>query len=494
MTVAVAASTGVALGVTGLVLGSGTASTGVHALVTVARVAACALFLTAGGLRLSRWWMTSEARSAYMGAALVVLGGVVLPLSYLTRALAEPDQDTVFALVTRAVGTVACVLLVQRALARGDEESLQLRPHGLVSAAGAVVGGATLALLGLWVLVPGLLQAGPLVHDALGVSMVAGWAWVAVLALRCDRSRRWAGRATPLLSGMAVVEVMRFTDHLWPGYWVPGAATLNALLAGLTAWCALADLLEAAASEHERVDALSSALAVANRAATARDAWREEVRHDLRNTLAGLRAALHTLDTYDGELDRATAASLRRAALDEIGHVEHLVSSDPEDGNLMVFELADVLHSAVATRRATGQDVRLHGSAGLVHGRPGDLATVLQNLLVNAATHAPGSPVTVTVVPAGSHVEISVSDRGPGLTQGDAQRVFSRGAHGVQSTGSGLGLYVARSLMQKSGGDVELRNRVDGATFVVVLKGVDRRRPSPAPGAPDQDLVEVVRR
>jgi two-component system OmpR family sensor kinase len=258
------------------------------------------------------------------------------------------------------------------------------------------------------------------------------------------------------------------------------AALLNGLLAAVTAWCALADLLDAAASEHERVNALSSALAVANRSATERDAWREEVRHDLRNTLAGLRAALHTLETYDGELDPATAASLRRAALDEVGHVEHLVGDDRLDDSPMVFELSEVLRTAVATRRATGQDVRLHGSAGLVHGRPGDLATVVQNLLVNAATHAPGSPVTVTVVPTGSHIEVSVSDRGPGLTAAEAAAAFTRGAHGERSAGSGLGLYVARSLMQKVGGDVELRNRVDGATFVVVVKAVERRR-SPDP-------------
>jgi two-component system OmpR family sensor kinase len=456
---------------------------------TVARVAACALFLTAGGLRLSRWWMTSEARSAYMGAALVVLGGVVLPLWYLTRLLADGSHDTMLTSGTRAVGTAACVVLVHRALRRGDEDSLALRPHGLVSSAAVVVGGTTVLLLVVWALLPDLLRAGPLLHGGLGLAMVAAWGWLAAVALRCDASRRWAGRAAPLLAGMAVVELMRLLDQVWPGRWLLGAALLNALLAAVTAWCGLADLIEAAASEHERVDALSSALAVANRSATERDAWREEVRHDLRNTLAGLRAALHTLETYDGELDPATAASLRRAALEEVGHVEHLVSDDRLNDSPMVFELSEVLRTAVATRRATGQDVRLHGSAGLVHGRPGDVATVVQNLLVNAATHAPGSPVTVTVVPAGSHVEISVSDRGPGLTEAEAEAAFARGARGASSTGSGLGLYVARSLMQKVGGDVELRNRVDGATFVVVVKAVERRHLEHGVPAPPVDDV-----
>ena len=118
-----------------------------------------------------------------------------------------------------------------------------------------------------------------------------------------------------------------------------------------------------------------------------------------------------------------------------------------------------MVHDIVRIRRAAGQVVRLTGSAGVVRGRPGDVATVLQNLLVNAAAHAPASPVTVTVADADGAgadgmVEVRVSDRGPGLTPEEATHVFDRGARGAHSGGSGLGLYVARSLMRRSGGDV----------------------------------------
>jgi two-component system OmpR family sensor kinase len=274
---------------------------------------------------------------------------------------------------------------------------------------------------------------------------------------------------------MAVVDALRLADRFQPGPWLVAAATLIALVAAITGWCALADLLDAAATEHDRVLALSEALTAANGTTTQQDAWREELLHDMRNTIAGLRAALHTLETYDADLDTATATQLRQAALHEIEHVEHLLADQGQDGGVVEFEVAEVVRTTVQTRRATGQAVRLLGSAGLVRGRPGDLATVLQNLLVNAAVHAPGSPVTVTMVAADTQVEISVSDRGPGLEEEEAARAFARGARGDRSAGSGLGLYVARSLMQRSGGDVELRNRVDGATFVVVLPGVERR-------------------
>ena len=239
-------------------------------------------------------------------------------------------------------------------------------------------------------------------------------------------------------------------------------------------WSALRDLFDATAAAHQRAADLSAALGQANVAATAHDAWREELTHDLRNALVGLRAALHTLSAYDGELDETTARQLREAAVEEVAHLEHLVDgADREE--VVDFEVAGVVRTVVRTRRATGQRVRLSGSAGVVRGRPGDLATVLQNLLVNAAAHAPDSPVTVQLGNSDGWVEVAVSDRGPGLTEVEAARAFDRGVHGAASGGSGLGLYVARTLMRKHGGDVELRSRVGGARFVVVLPVVERR-------------------
>ena len=69
-------------------------STAVILVTNVARVVAATMFLTAGAIRLARWWVTHEARSAYMGASLVVLGGVLLPLWHLARALGKVTPAT----------------------------------------------------------------------------------------------------------------------------------------------------------------------------------------------------------------------------------------------------------------------------------------------------------------------------------------------------------------------------------------------------------------
>lgn len=458
--------------------------TGAVALGTnVARVVAATMFLTAGMLRLSRWWVTAEARSAYMGASLVVLGGVLLPLWHLARTLGEGDPGNLVPVLTRGVGTAVCLALAVTALTRGDDDSLLLRPRMLLAPGAGLTAGAFSGLLAMGVLLPGVLQADRAVHIALDAAMACGWVAVSLLALRRDASQRWAVRAAPLLAAMGVVELFRLFGTAFGGPWLTAAALLSALLGVVTCWAALRDLFDATSAAHERAADLSTALGQANAAATAHDAWREELTHDLRNALVGLRAALHTLSVHDGALDEATAQQLRDAAVEEVAHLEHLVEgADREE--VVDFEVAGVVRTVVRTRRATGQRVRLAGTAGVVRGRPGDLATVLQNLLVNAAAHAPDSPVTVQLGTGDGLVEVAVSDRGPGLTEDEAARLFERGVRGAASNGSGLGLYVARTLMRKHGGDVELRSRVGGACFVVVLPVVERRaseRP-PLPG------------
>jgi signal transduction histidine kinase len=318
-----------------------------------------------------------------------------------------------------------------------------------------------------------VLRAGSIAHPALDAAMAAAWGSAALVAFLRDASQRWAGRAAPLLAALGVVELFRMMHVLEGGPWSVGAALLSAAVGVITTYCALFDLFDSTATAHRRAADLSFALSAANTAATRHDAWREELTHDLSNALAGLRAALHVLASGQGHLDEDSARQLYDSALDEVDHLAHLINgADREE--IVDFEVGAVLRTVVRTRRATGQVVRLTGAAGVVRGRPGDLATVPQNLLVNADAHA-GGPVTVHVSQVGTHVEVAVSDRGRGLTEAEAAQAFTRGARGVHSTGSGLGLYVARTLMRTHGGDVELRSRHGGATFVVVLPAVDRR-------------------
>ena len=138
------------------------------------------------------------------------------------------------------------------------------------------------------------------------------------------------------------------------------------------------------------------------------------------------------------------------------------------------------------TASALGQEVHYRGDRAVAFGRPNDLVVTLKNLLVNADRHALGSPVDLVVEQDCGEVRIVCHDRGPGVDPETAVRLFERGVRGPVSTGSGLGLYEARTLMRSQGGDLVLEPRGPGACFLATLPAVGVTTPPWSPGIPTQ--------
>jgi signal transduction histidine kinase len=426
-------------------------------IVAVLQIVTASLFLGAGVVRLARFRLAGDQRSLRMGVALVVLGGIAIPLTGLAGVLSSGGDSGSMLRPATAIAAVGVVqLMVFRAISGPDHA----RPHALRLLATAC-GAALLPFLGLVALNawwPQLLHADSVPPVALhGATLGVVWLYVGLeAALRSDE-RPWAGRAAPLLGCMGVSELLRLVSAYHPGGWELAAAALPALLAAMVARHALADLDEATCAVRRSSD----------QDAAKHHAWREEMAHDARNALAGLRAALVTLEKYDGVLDADTSVRLRAAALGEVSHLEHLIiRCDPVDP--VDFDVAEVVTRVVDAQRANGADVQVDVAPLWVHGRPADLATALQNLVVNARDHG-GNRITVGTARAGGRCELSVTDRGPGLSEPQLATLFQRGARGPESRGSGLGLHVSRTLMRQQGGDLFLRDRVGGATFVITL-------------------------
>ena len=101
------------------------------------------------------------------------------------------------------------------------------------------------------------------------------------------------------------------------------------------------------------------------------------------------------------------------------------------------------------------------------------LEQVVSNLLSNALKYGAGLPIELAVRGLGESVQLSVHDRGIGVATYDAERIFGRfeRAAPVQNYGGlGLGLYIARHIVQAHGGTIRVLNPTDdGATFLVEL-------------------------
>jgi len=419
-------------------------------------------FLTAGVLRWGRWYVTGEPECGLRAVALLLMGGICLPSATLARELTGPGEDVATITCVRALSLGAILYVMGVALSDDTADRAHL---------GRKVGGLTVTTAALTVLLLSgrdRLASEPtlqfVVARGVAVALAIAWLVVAVRAVVKGRHEDWARPAAPLLAAMGVAELFRLPDH--PGTTLVAAA-LTAAVGFLVASSALVDLVRAAQAEHDASRSLTLELASARGEVSDRDAWRDEVAHDARSTVAGIRAAMQILDHRADELDAATADRLRVATLAELTHLEQMlvgISTEVDP-----YDVADVVRTVTDVRRAAGLRIDVDLWSAPVRCAPADLATALQNLLVNAHDHAPGADVRVGVRTTGDLVQVVVADDGPGIPAVRAGSAFDRGARGPDSDGSGLGLSIARALVRRNGGELELRRTGSGTTFVISL-------------------------
>lgn len=192
-----------------------------------------------------------------------------------------------------------------------------------------------------------------------------------------------------------------------------------------------------------------------------------ERRHELDAALLGIEASAHGLRDAWSALNTAQVNQLAQAMVHEVRRVRSLL--DDRIIELSDFDLAAAVSTAVTTARACGQQIDCALPAGLVvHGCSESATQVVVGLLDNARLHAAGSRVQLHAAINGDAVTLLVQDRGPGIPRRLRAGVFDRGVRGARSTGSGLGLSIARRLMADQGGLITARRRLGGGTTFVL--------------------------
>jgi signal transduction histidine kinase len=200
-----------------------------------------------------------------------------------------------------------------------------------------------------------------------------------------------------------------------------------------------------------------------------------DVSHQLRSRLTALQLRLEPLTTHpDPEVVDESKAAQEQAdrladALDELLAAARAASEEGAEPLDLPSTLPAVSEEWRQLLRAEGRYLRIRVGDGLMaRATPGRLREVIGVLLDNALRHGAG---TVTIAARRGDVEgtvvIEVSDTGSGVPDELAPHVFERGFSGGGSTGVGLAL--ARALMEADGGRLELSNR-QPAVFSLFLK------------------------
>ncbi len=225
-------------------------------------------------------------------------------------------------------------------------------------------------------------------------------------------------------------------------------------------------------------------------AVRARDEFLHIASHELRTPLTslglqldGLRAAVAPTKALDRERINAKAEVARRQVRRLGALVSELldVSRIAEGEVLVEAEDADLVASARAVAERLGADAARAGSAlrivapDTVHARfdPVRVEQALTHLVANALKYGAGKPVDLVVQRDGATARVLVRDRGIGIEPAARERIFDRFERAVSSRhygGLGLGLFLARRIVEAHGGTIAVDSTPgEGSTFSVEL-------------------------
>jgi signal transduction histidine kinase len=213
------------------------------------------------------------------------------------------------------------------------------------------------------------------------------------------------------------------------------------------------------------------------------------VSHELRTPLTAIHGAVRMLESdVAGPIGGEAKALLEIASTNSarLGRVvDDLLDLQRIEAGKLALHAGSVDLCAVLDRvlghhegAAKEADVKLAGEyAALPHvpGEDGRLEQVFANLVGNAIKFSPrGGLVHVRATALVGRVRVEISDEGPGIRDGDRARVFQKfvqleGADTRQKGGSGIGLAIAKGIVESHGGAIGIEPREPGSTFWVEL-------------------------
>ena len=210
------------------------------------------------------------------------------------------------------------------------------------------------------------------------------------------------------------------------------------------------------------------------------------VSHEMRSPMAAVIGAARTLQQRWRELSPDQRESFLALIGDETARLAGLIgdvldTSRIEAGTFSYrfgeVDIATLVRDSVTTA-AIGQDeipvVTDISTVPVVRGDADRLRQVVGNLIDNAVKYSPaGEQVQVRVAPFDGSVLVAVTDRGPGIERTDQRLIFEkfgRVAGPQAKPGTGLGLYIARSIAEAHGGTLDVASsRGLGSTFTLKL-------------------------
>jgi two-component system, OmpR family, sensor histidine kinase KdpD len=212
------------------------------------------------------------------------------------------------------------------------------------------------------------------------------------------------------------------------------------------------------------------------------------ISHDLRTPLASILGTVSSLRSFPDKYEASERNELLATLQDEAERLNRFVGNLLDmtrleagaiDSKLDFVDIAEIVGAAleragsVVSRHRV--EVAIAPDLPMVRLDAVLFEPVLFNLLDNAAKYSPpGSRIDLRARTDGDTVVLEVVDEGPGIPQGDLERIFDKfyrvQAQDRQRAGTGLGLAICRGFVEAQGGRIDAKNRVDRSCAVLTIR------------------------
>lgn len=236
----------------------------------------------------------------------------------------------------------------------------------------------------------------------------------------------------------------------------------------------------------------------------------DAVTHELKSPIASMKLYLQTLNRR--RVDQQQQADFYRFMLEDLDRLDHLITQIIDAGRLEAGrvdeEVEDVDLAAVLVQcaetvcmsyRVPAETVQIDAQPCVVRARRLDVEMIFRNLIDNAVKYAGAEPqveVTLRAKPQ-QHTVVRIADNGRGIPHHLRRRIFRRFVRlGVElereKPGTGLGLYIVRTLVRRLRGRIRVRDRDRGTGTVFEVQLPGRALESPQEDAPPETTAKEV--